>query len=240
MFRLEGLVKGRPVGVLLHGASVKELEPVIYHWKPGQWCWVSLNNYPVLEKGILDRIDDRFTMLALFSEMVWKRRQEDMVEFLRRKTDNLLITSHTILDLITDRRNFIREFREKIYLTEGIPVPWPAFRKANSVALLLNELMAADVGPVYIFGMDGVAANSTNTQEKASYYHPEVIFHHKSRQTSVGKDTVDFNKAFPSVVKYWRSEGYAHDVWNCNPNSHITVFSKRTVDSVIQNVLDKG
>jgi hypothetical protein len=242
MYRVRDLVKGRPIGVLLHGASLKGMETDIHEWGKGDWCWVSLNHFTLVEQGVLDKIGDRLSMVALFSEMMWKRRQDDVMEFLRRGENNLLITSHAILDLVHDRREFIREFREKIYLSEGLPMLWQPNiqRKANSVTLLLNELMAADLGPLYLFGMDGIGPGSSNEEEKASYYHPEQVFWHPHRQTSIGRDTADFNKAFPKVVAYWRKQGYKHDIWNCNPDSYITTFSKRSVASVIQNVLDKG
>ena len=226
MDRLQRIVGGRPVGILLHGASVKKMEMGIQDVAQGDVCWASLNYFSLVERNILHRIEDRLSLVALFSEQSLPRRYNDILEFLQRKDDNLLITSKFIMDKVPEYRKFIGSYLDKVYVAEGLPVKWEVARKANSVALLLNEIIAAGVGEIDIFGMDGVRPSPTEEQEKESYYIANTIFQY-NRYTSIGADTVDFNKAFPKVLGYWKQQGFAPNITNYNPDSHIKVFPRK-------------
>lgn len=226
MDRLQRIIGGRSIGLLLHGASVKAMETGIQEVGYGDMCWASLNYFTLLEKQILGRIGDRLSIIAMFSEQSLARRHKDIIQFLKRPEDNLLITSSFILNNIPDYQTFIRLFRDKIYLTEGLPVPWEAERKANSVALLLNELVASGVNKINIFGMDGIGKGPTAMQEKQSYCYSPTIFQ-PGRFTSIRKDTVDFNKAFPKVLAYWKARNFSPEIINYNQQSYIKVFPRR-------------
>jgi hypothetical protein len=226
MDRLINVIGDRPVGVLLHGASVKEMERGIYEVGKGDVCWVSLNSFSMVETNILQKIGDNLSVVALYAEAEIPRQYDNIVKFLQRKQNNLFITSTSILEKIPYYEAFIREFRCKVYLSGGLPIPWSAQRKANSVALLLSEIISSGAKEINIFGMDGIKVGPTAIQEKESYYRHDTLFT-RGRFTSIGKDTTDFNKAFPKILDYLRQQGYTPTITNYNPKSYIKVFPRK-------------
>ena len=225
MKRLLDNIGGRPVFILLHGASVKLLEGYITQFRGASICYASINRFNLLEQNILSKIGERFSLIHCHANPGLEQFAPRLAEFLRRPDRNMLMTTEYAAAFFNTRHaGFIDEFREKLWLTSD-------FRhiRANSLMAFLAALMKAMVKDIILFGADGCADKSMQGQIK-SYYHPETF--EPGRTCAVTWDTTRFNMLFPTIEEQYRKDGTR--ILNCSPGSLITCIPQISYDDLPQ------
>ncbi len=213
MSRILDNVRNRPVFIILHGSSIGQLEAYIPRLKGKKICYMGLNRFEIVEKHILSRIGERFSMIHCHANPGLEEATPSLVRFLKREDENVLMTTRYAASFFNSKYpNFISEFREKIWLTTDFQ-----HLKMNSLTAFLACLMTEGVKNIILFGADGCSDKSRRGQI-SSYYHPETFS--PERTCELTRDTGRFNSLFPAVRKDYSKNGTR--ILNCSPGSHIT------------------
>lgn len=214
MSRISDIVADRPVFVLLHGKSIKQLEYYMEKLKDKDICYTSVNNFNIMEHYILSKIGKRVSIIHCHSIHGFERRTPAIVEYLQRKDNNLLITTDIAISAFSlGHPSLINEHREKIWLIPSNP--WKHF---NTVTAFLTVLLDEGVRNIFLFGADG-CDDKTAKGAKASYYHPETFKVGRGTGTGVTGDTGRFNRVWPTFETAHNNNGTK--ILNCSPNSHV-------------------
>ena len=217
MGRVTDIIDNRPVFVLLHGKSIKQLEQYILQFKGKRICYASVNYFTIMEERILSKIGERISLLWASSPQNIQERMPAVNEFLMRKERNMLLTHPPALRLYNEQRGvrFLERFREKIWLDITPP------RNLNSVLFLLPILAEEGAKTIILFGADGCVQGNRDAIVE-SYYNPEK--YNDGRGVGIVRDTIRFNAHFPAVLK--KMNGSGTRLLNCSPNSYLENIKK--------------
>lgn len=219
MTRLKKLIDNRTVGIILHGRSIKELEMRIKeYWK--DICWISINQYGLVEH-ILEPIDKRLSIVycSSFNELI--RRQKDIKKFLKRKEDNLFITTlHATYHL--NNEELINKYHDKIIFAKDIK--YIGGISPNSLTVLLYSLVNADVKKIILFGADGLLAPVEEKREDGVFisdsYYKKNELRRESREWNLVIDTERFNQHFADTLRaLCKDQMKGLEIYNCSPIS---------------------
>jgi len=211
--RITDIVADRPVFVLLHGKSIAELEQHVHKFGAGKICYVTVNNFSILEKHILSRINERFSIIHCHSVHGFQHRVGAIVDYLKRKDNNMLIsTDIAISTFSTCYTNMVDEFRSKIWL-----IPSEKWKHYNTVLALLVALMEEEVKNVILFGDDGSVAPTVKLA-KEGYYHNRETWRSRGTETGISGDTARFNRVWPA---FNAAHNTCTRILNCSPGTHI-------------------
>ncbi len=213
MSRITDIVADRPVFMVLPGKSVARLERVIQRFKERQICYVTVNNFSVLEKHILSRIHERFSIIHCHSIHGFQYRVGAIVDYLKRKDDNLMISTDIAIGTFSSLYpNLVDEFRSKLWL-----IPSGKWKHYNTVLALLITLMEEKVKNIIMFGNDG-CNDVTAKGAKANYYRAKETWATRGTGTGITGDTGRFNDVWPAFnIEY----NICSRILNCSPGSHI-------------------
>ncbi len=93
MKRLLDIVDNRPIFILLHGKSIKQLEVHIAQFGGKRICYMSINRFGLIEKHILSKIGERFSLIHCHANPGLEEFTPSLVGFLTRKDRNILMTT---------------------------------------------------------------------------------------------------------------------------------------------------
>lgn len=212
MSRITDIIANRPVFILLHGKSIKQLEHHIVQLKDKPICYASVNYFTVMEERILSRIGERISLLWSSSPQNIEERMPAVNKFLGRKDNNMLLTHPPALRLFDEQANvhFMERFREKIWLDITPP------RNLNSVLFLIPILIEEGAKKIILFGADGCVGGDRDTIV-ATYYNPEK--YDDGRGVGIVRDTARFNVHFLPLLKKIKDSGA--ELLNCSPGSYL-------------------
>ena len=245
MNRLEKVIRGRPVAIMLNGASIVELERHIESLAEHDICWASLGAFNMMEDFILSKIDKRLdivfdcaTVKSKFSDNYEvNHRLPRLIEFLSRGDDNLWITTAGLIDKSISKYmpNMVTKYGRKI---ERIDKYAPDEKRIgqfmdvpNSATLLLASALIGGASKIIFFGLDGYKKSDACPAE--SCYHPELI--EKERKAALGstndaginRDTRYFQKRLPKIVRMYRETfGNWARIYNCSPRTVYDIIAK--------------
>ncbi len=243
MSKLQEIIKGRTVGFMLHGQSIKELEDHIVELKDADICWVSTSLFPIMEKYILSKIDKNLDIVFDCATVPHSRlehyeniRLPRLEEFLERPVNNLWITTHGLMrDSVYPFAPWLSGwYFEKILLVDSLfpPNNIPYWMDVpNSTALAIGAIIAGGAKRIITFGLDGYKGDITTGVN--SYYQPNE--HRKERLAALGteqdpginRDTAGFETRFTQrLVEYKELFGNDCEIVNCSPNSLYNMIPK--------------
>lgn len=255
---IKRVVKGKIVGMVTGGKSIEELESRIEEFKDLPIVWASMNRFDMMEKAILGKVNKHFTVISDCATVGFEKRNKyereirfpKFEEFLLRNEDNVLLTSHIVINqafVELNRGDLYTKYKRKFSIIEELfestqDRPAQLWRQApNSITLAFAGLIAGQAKKIIVFGMDGFAfdINMTTEQILNSYYRSDAVKHDRlmafGSETSgnlVG-DTVSFNKKFDELHKTYQSVYHNPcEIVNCSPNSHIDVLRKISYDDL--------
>ncbi len=228
MERLRALINNRPVCVLLHGKSIKELEKHIELFREKDICFASINNFNILEANLLGRIGKRFDIIDCTSPLEFVRKAIDIEKFLSEGEDRLLISTIEAIRYVYKGNVFLDKFRERVFI---IYEPIGADR-INSLSMLLPILISGLPSKIFLFGVDGC---KEGVNEKDSYYRADEL-RNIPRGTRIGIDTTLFNKHYQRLQNTHCKGIHIPPIYNCNPDSHIKVFKKIKYDELVKYI----
>jgi len=187
--RLRAVINKRPVGIVLYGASVAELEARITELEDCDICYFGLNAFRVVEKNILQKISRNFSLVMCAAAP--GQQVNDIVEFLDRREDNILFSEKVSFhppegDPLHPQRmpqgfnydEFIKKYDKKLLFFNGAPANllvrsglflWVPSRKYPlhfpeeiSLSIMIVLALIGGASRVVVFGGDG---GRTNTRE---------------------------------------------------------------------------
>lgn len=228
MGRVTDIVDGRPVFILLHGKSIKQLETYITRFKDKRICYASVNYFTIMEERILAKIGKRISILWASSPQNIQERMPAVNRFLERKEKNILCTHPPAVYLYNGQKGvrFLERFREKIWVDITPP------RNLNSVLFLLPILIEEGVRTIILFGADGCAGGLERDGIVATYYNPEK--YDDGRGVGIVRDTARFNIHIKDILPLAKSSGV--ELLNCSPGSYLEHIKKIRYDELLNYV----
>ena len=242
MERLKKIINNRVVAVIAHGKSVEELEKRIEEFKKFDICWATLNQFPIMEKFILNKIDKQLDIVFdsstitrdLAEEFEKSVRIPRLKEFLERKYKNMWITTEGVLKwylLPFGYKDFLFKHNRKILIIDDL-IPKQFLSVPNSLTLLLSSVAIGGAKTILLFGADGCTGNYIDNIK--SFYKPE--YQAKERMMSIGniidssvtRDAEDFQHRF---MRIYHTHCQLHNIVpptiiNCSENSTYRIFQK--------------
>ena len=249
--KLTRIIGDRPVCILAHGKSLEELEKHIEEFRRYNICWVSLGAFPMVEKYILNKINQKLDIVfdcatvpqSRLIQYETKVRLPRLDEFLSRTDKNLWITTRGILrDVLKgiNQMKFFYRHIEKIFFVDDI---FPRKKIGeymsvpNSVTLLIASLIRGSAKKIILFGYDGYVGNPNNGIN--FYYKPEII--KEERLSALGsivdpginRDTNNFEREFSKIYNTYLRLFHEHTkIYNCSSNSIYSVIPKINYEQV--------
>lgn len=212
MKRIKRIINNRPVAIMVHGPSIKELEDRIGHLNY-DWCWASINHFHLVEP-IIQRIGKHIELLYMTSPLRIFQNQNRIRNFLDRKDKNLWITTHNI------------DYNpKKTYLDTDSG----AHGRFNTLFAFLYLLIRLETETVILFGADGGDIG------KGAYY-KQSEFELGSMEEPMGEKGTplmnDTKVADHNFNKFLGDIEIKTKILNVSPNSLITSFEKITYDQL--------
>ena len=251
--RLRRLINKRPVVIILHGPSLKELEENITELKDLDICYLGLNSFSVPEKNILQKINRNFSvvMCSDVNEMRAQFQNNNLIDFLERREDNIVISERKsfrekpVKSLCPDVDKFIQKYDKKLFFfttvnSSSIVLRGEAFLKIPSVeyplhflaqgsfSVLLSLALIGEPKMVVVFGGDGGKIEEGATHYRESGLALEPYFTHPVRNEYILQDTRAFNAAMPLMIKNMNKIFSLKpiDIINCSLHSLYTPLRK--------------
>lgn len=253
MGKVSSVIRGRPVCIMVHGASLNELESRIEEYRDQDICWVGLGLFTTLEQFILSKIQKELDIVfdcasvagGLRHHYETAVRMPRLERYLQRPANNLWITTHGVVrDCIDQYVPQMRQYMDKVFLVDHCFPPhqighW--MDVPNSLTLLIAAMLAGGAPKIFIFGLDGYRGELHKGLEY--YYKPE--FHKQERIDALGsvedpginRDTDNFETKFPIILRnYRRLFGSAAPIYNVSPKSVYSVLPKINYEQVKENM----
>ncbi len=251
--RLRRLINKRPVVILLHGASIRQLEQRITELKNCDICYFGLNICWPVEKYILKKISRRLSVVMKSGDPGGD--MDNIIDFLERPGDNIFISEKQSFQekKIPEGFNldkFIKKYDKKLlfftstftYITmeAGLSLRIPSmeypldFPRQDSFSILLSLAVIGGASLVVIFGGDG---GRVNTEElyfrETGPSNPDSIVERTAEKLMIG--TKLFNVAMPLMLEkiYKIYNLKPVDIINCSEQSHYTPLKKLSYDETI-------
>ncbi|GEM_PF-5136906 len=249
--RLRRLINGRPVAIILHGASVQELENRISELANCDICYATVNDLETAEKNILRSINRNVSIYMCGQPDLVRKALDSrsLIDFLERSEDNLLISGRgsffqAEMTMGLDLDNFVRKYDSKLlfvvapkttYITmeQGFSIEFPSakyplhFPRQASLAFLVSLAVIGRASKVVVFGGDGGRVNDSEL-----YYRRYIKAHLREEDTLA----IDVNRLNVSMPMILNNIGQVYGIWpieiiNCSERSHYTPFRKLSYDT---------
>ena len=251
--RLQKIVAGRPVVILVPGPSIYELEERIEELKDVDICYFGLNSYTVIETRILNKINKRFSAIMCSSREGIPGVLEDILDFLDRDEDNVFISSYFrgtfgLVPKYFDSHYFFNKHGDKFIffnlgLIKTLPTPDKPlhFMVSNSLLVLIQMAIVGRASSVVLFGADG---GFSKDPDKWFYRQNDPGY----RSSSDGKvlrtakkdiiaHTNDYCNGIASITISNLYDTYDFDpidILNCSKDSLYTPFPKIAYDDAFK------
>lgn len=249
--RLRRVINKRPVAIILHGPSIKELEARISELQGCDICYFGVNAFRVPEEHILQKIDRNYSVVMVSG--IFRKGDtiiDDAIDFLERQEDNIFISERdSILSLeMTHGINlheFIKKYDEKLLFFTGTPstvmtiggglllqnpsIEYPLhFLRQSSLGILLPLALIGQASNVVVFGGDGGRINEPELHfRETGETFPESVY-----EESLTFDAKRFNLTMPPMLeKVYRIYNLSPvDIINCSVQSNYTPLKKLSYD----------
>lgn len=242
---LRRVVRGRPVAILAAGPSIYELEKRITALKDIDICYFGMNNFPLQENNILQKIGKRFSLVVNGAREGMPEYISDGIKFLDRNEDNVYLSTFYrdtfgLLEAEFDLDIFLKKYDKKlIFVSSDWNRDLPDsdrplhFIMGNTLLGLINMALIGGASRIILFGADGYCPSDEDV-----YYYRQ-----NERTPSPRADLInDTNKFFNpvaqiSVKNILRTYALSPvDILNCSPKSFYTPFPKINYDSALKYV----
>ena len=256
--RLQKIVAGRAVAILVPGPSIYELEHRIEELKDIDICYFGMNSYTVIETHILHKINKHFSAIMCSSREGIPSVLNDIIDFLYRDEDNVFISSYFrdtfgLLPTYFDLQHLFDKQGDKfIFFNLDFVTTVPnkdnplLFMVSNSLLVLIQIALVGKASSVVLFGADGGLEDSA----KKCYYRQDDLGHRgrvdgKIVVTSVENLINDTNKYFNCIAPIALPNLYDTydlspiDILNCSENSLYTPFPKISYDDTFNYLLSE-
>lgn len=252
--RLRRVINRRPVAIILHGPSARELEARITELEDCDICYFSLNAFSVMEKYILQKINRHLSLVT--GAAAPGNQMNDIIDFLERQEDNIFISTMDSFQRWKmppgfNLDKFIKKYDEKLLfvtatftvmtIKEGLFLHFPSieyplhFPGQNSFSVLLSLAIIGGASRVVVFGGDGGRTDTPEFYFRQSdpvyrYSPPEL-----KMELSLMNDTKLFNATMPLILEriYEIYNLRPVDIVNCSEQSHFTPFRKLSYDETL-------
>lgn len=253
--RLQEIIAGRPVAIVLQGFSARELEDRITEIRNCDICWSSLNSFGVIEEHILRKIGRSCSVVMVNGPVGIDVEIVNVIDFLERDEDNLFISARLCFDLTGhhkvpmpdgfDAEEFMSKYDRKLLFNdfvysvfhdqaEAFFAQFPSeefplhFVAQNSLSALLLILVLGKPSRVILFGADG----GRISPDGLYFREPELRNYRHDLEGDIEgallADTVTFNRRMPAML--WRMNQLFSlepvEIINCSEKSHYTPFKK--------------
>lgn len=240
ILRLQRIIRGRNVAILLPGYSITGLEKRITELKGLDICYAGVNSL-VLE-GILEKINKHISILMCSANP--DQMIEPIYSFLDRKENNTFISERLNFREYGGQNlvNLFYKYDEKLLFFTSITewdekpdIEFPLhFLAQNSLSILISVLLIGKPRGIILFGADGGRVSAENLYynniSDAHKLHPDGLL----PNDSLMRDTKWFNQYTPLIIKrlaeLYKSES---PILNCSLHSHLNVFPKYSYDETI-------
>ncbi len=224
--KLEEIIGGRQVAILLPGPSIYQLDTSILSLQNSDICYTTVNDFWIFEEEILSQIDRTFD-IVLASAAECNIPTAEHIEYLERKDKNIFLSTKQAWGKSLNK--YFNQFDEKLLFFETDPppnvrkIPGPeeplTFRPLPSFALLLFIVMIAGAEDIYLFGADG--GKQTNNQ----------LYYRDWPSQSWGRlmmDTRILNQGFPVILnRVCKLYGIQPPkIFNVSPENNYECFEK--------------
>lgn len=252
--RLRRVINGRPVAIILHGPSVKELEARITELDGCDICYFGANYFRSPEKYILQKINRTHSVVMVGGIAREDDRvlMQDVIDFLERQEANIFISDrysmHTLeVTYGVGPDEFIKKYDKKLLFFEGrnyttsitvgngVFLPLPSiehplhFLAQSSFSFLLSLALIGGAPLVVVFGGDGgrINAPELHYRECGPRVAPESEI-----EDSLAFETKQFNLTMPVLLeKVSKIYNLAPvDIVNCSLQSNYTPLRKLSYD----------
>ena len=187
--RLQSVIDGRPLAILLPGPSIKELEKRISELRQADICYFGIKSCSVFETNILQQIDKHLSVLMNSNVFTMALFIEDTINFLNRNENNMFISSfgrhEEIFDLLGNdfrRDKFLSEYDEKLLFfavsydrlvpNKNHPLH---FISGNTLQGAIQLAIIGKASRIVLFGADGGAQeNAKEYYHRQDQYKPEL------------------------------------------------------------------
>ena len=251
--RLRRVVNKRPVAIILHGPSAKELEARITELRDCDICYFSLNAFRIPEEHILQKINRNLSLVMYTAIAGLKIQIKNVMDFLEREEDNIFISARESFYLQEmppgfDLDEFIKKYDKKLLfftptytvitlsgrLLPRVPsIVYPLhFPAQGSFSILLSLALMGEAPLVTIFGGDGgrIEGQELFYKEYGDSYgvsKPEAVV-----ERGLMTDTRLFNATMPvlseEIYKIYNLKPV--DIINCSERSNYTPLRKLSYD----------
>ncbi len=254
--RLRRVVNKRPVAIILHGPSAKELEARITELENCDICYFSLNTFRPVEKHILQRINRTLSVVMVSAILAGSNTRNndvnDFIDFLERQEDNIFISERDSFRPLEsqgfDLDEFVNKYDKKLLFFTGTPttsitigsglflrtpsIECPLhFLRQSSFSILLSLALIGEAPMVVVFGGDGgrIKGEELYFRDSASSLPESFIEQHLMFDTRV------FNMTMPLMLekihKMYNLKPV--DIINCSLQSHYTALKKLSYDETL-------
>lgn len=257
--RLQEIVAGRPVAILVAGPSIYKLEECIGELRNADICYFGLNSYTVQEVYILQQINKHFSAVMCSSREGLPKIIGDITDFLDRDEDNMFISSiwratFELMGSDFDLKQFFIKYNkkliffslsfERIFPNSNYPLH---FIVSNSLLVLIQMAIIGKASSIVLFGADGGFKEGVE-----EWYHRQNDDRHRGpadlfkcdyivgpKETLIDDTNKYFNPiALPALTNLYNTYGFPPTkILNCSEDSFYTVFSKVSYDVAIKHLL---
>ncbi len=239
---LRNKIANRPVAIMAHGKSIKELEQHIKDL-PSDICWTSLGVFTIMDD--LLKMANKELEIIFDCATVAERRMdyyEDKIRFprilnfLHNSTKRLWITSKGMIE------DSVKKYRPKLLesgFNQIVVIDSLVSKKRipklmdvpNSITLMIGVMLAGGASKIILFGFDGYVGPDNCPPE--SCYKPEEIKAERlaaigsESDPGINRDTGGFERRFPNILSNYRIWfGNNAPIYNCSSSTSYTVIKK--------------
>jgi len=255
---LQKVVNGRPVAIIAAGTSINELENRIDGLINADICYFGLNSYFVQEANIINKIEKNMSVVMCSSPSGISEIQNEIIEFLNRKEENIFVSSYyentfKRMGSNFNLTHFIEHYNKKLlffYLHSDKSVPnknLPLhFMISNSLLVLIQLAIIGKASKVILFGADGGYVNKKNGE----WYHRQIDSGYRGSADGEFNDVPpqkyiidDTNKLFNPVAPIAIKNTYKTynlspiEILNCSEKSYYTPFPLISYDDALNSLI---
>lgn len=235
---LKSAIQGRPCVILLSGPSVTKFRQFSLQLKDRDICYASVNDYWVIEKTILDKLNKKLDIIMRSAKECKVPSQPDF-DFLNRNQNNVLISERAgYYELQMPLPEFLIKYGYKVFffvaerseMMRHVPNPqYPLHFFAQASFTILMSILAIGGAPlIVIFGADG------------GYIHGRELYLDGWVDSSLERLQYDawlFNNTWPLLRKNLvQTHEVNPRIINASSRSHYTAMKKVTANDAF-NIL---
>jgi hypothetical protein len=249
--RLRRVINGRPVAIILHGPSARELEARVTELKDCDICYFGLNAFRTPETSILQKIGRTYSVV-MYSAIEYgvDSQIDNVIAFLDRQEDNMFISERDSFYVLEKNGGFsldkfIQKYDKKLLFITGVPtititiesslylrtpsLEYPLhFLRQSSFSILLSLALIGEAPMVVVFGGDGgrIKGEDLYYRDSASKLSESIL------EQSLAFDTKVFNMTMPVMLDkiYKMYNLKSVDIVNCSMWSNYTPMRKLSYD----------